>query len=364
MSKLFHIQVLRAGAALSVAMLHAQHDAHAVAARLGAAFEPGDLFPWAAGVDVFFVISGFIMVYASRDLFAGPDGTRIFLVRRIARVVPLYWAVTTLYGAVALAAPALLNGEALSPSLVLASYLFIPVARPDGLVQPIYSLGWTLNYEMEFYAVFAFAIAWPRRRAIVVLILALVALVATGRLLAPLPAPLGFWTDPIILEFGFGAMLGLCRLEGARMGPLFRIGLAGAGLVVLALDLLRTGGLVVPRVLAYGGPAAMLVAAAAFEDGGARSAGRLARLGAALGDASYGLYLVHPFVIRAGRELAVRSRLGTIVGPWGFVALALCGATGAALLVFHVFERPLTERLRRSLERATGRAPSAPVPEP
>ncbi|MET0430390.1 MAG: acyltransferase, partial [Microvirga sp.] len=92
MSKLVHVQVLRALAALSVAFLHAQHDALTLAGRAGTVLALPDRLPWMAGVDVFFVISGFIMVYSSRDLFARPGGPAVFLARRVARVVPLYWA--------------------------------------------------------------------------------------------------------------------------------------------------------------------------------------------------------------------------------------------------------------------------------
>ena len=93
-------------------MLHAQHDAATLAERAGGAFAPIAAFPWEAGVDVFFVISGFIMVHASAPLFGtAPGGGRIFLARRIARIVPIYWAVTTLYLAIALAVPEFLNRE-------------------------------------------------------------------------------------------------------------------------------------------------------------------------------------------------------------------------------------------------------------
>ncbi len=102
LSKLLHIQFLRGLAALSVAFLHAQHDAGSLAARTGQAFEPFTRLPFMAGVDVFFVISGFIMVYASRPLFGKPEARGIFLARRLARIAPLYWAVTTLYLAIAL----------------------------------------------------------------------------------------------------------------------------------------------------------------------------------------------------------------------------------------------------------------------
>src|SRR5580700_9067411 len=104
-SKLPHIQLLRAFAALCVVAFHAQNDASVVAARLGKAFTRSEAFPWLAGVDIFFVISGFIMVYASARLFGSAQGPRIFLAHRIARIVPLYWATTMLYLAVVLLAP-------------------------------------------------------------------------------------------------------------------------------------------------------------------------------------------------------------------------------------------------------------------
>src|SRR5918994_6603978 len=230
------LQLLRALAALSVAMLHAQHDAAALAERTGRAFAPLTAFPWEAGVDVFFVISGFIMVHASAWLFGTAEGRRVFLARRIARIVPIYWAVTTLYLAIALAAPALLNVEFIGWKRVLASYLFIPLARPDGVVQPLYSLGWTLNYEMFFYALFALAIVLPYRRAIAALAGTLLALVALGSVVR-LPEPFAFWTSPILLEFAFGLGLGHLRAQGVTIGRAAQLALATAGLALLALDL-------------------------------------------------------------------------------------------------------------------------------
>jgi exopolysaccharide production protein ExoZ len=352
LSKLLLVQVLRALAALSIAMLHAQHDAGMLAERAGVSFTPLDRFPWAAGVDVFFVISGFIMVHASRGLFGTPEARGVFLVRRVARIVPLYWTVTTLYLAIALGAPAVLNSVLGEPWQVIASYFFIPYTRPDGAAQPLYSLGWTLNYEMFFYGLFALAIVLPRRLAVAALTAGLLALVLLGRL-APLPQPFAFWTDSIILEFAFGLGLGLLRAAGVTLRGPVRGALAVIAIVLLALDL-RDGGSwgALPRALAWGGPAALLVAAAAL--GHDRAAGGLAtRLGVAVGDASYALYLLHPFAIRGGRELAARTGLTSVVGPWGFVILALVAATLAALLVHRLFERPATEGARRRLEHWT-----------
>jgi exopolysaccharide production protein ExoZ len=343
--RLVLVQVLRAVAALAVAMLHAQHDAGALAARLGTSIAP-IAFPWAAGVDIFFVISGFVMVHASRDLFGRPGASRIFLARRIARIAPIYWAVTTLYLALAFAAPALLNSEVLDPVFVLASYLFFPMNRPDGTPQPLYSLGWTLNYEMAFYALFALAIPFARTRAVAGLIVALCAIAALGHVLAP-PMPFAFWANPIIVEFAFGLALGLARAEGLRLNGGARLALLAAGVALLAADFSRNEALItLPRFLAHGFPGALIVAAAALGDGGGGS-GRLVRWGEALGDSSYALYLVHPFAIRAGREIVWRSGLAPLIGPWGYVVLCLVVATVAALAVHVLFERPVTRAARR-----------------
>lgn len=356
MSKLVSLQVLRALAALSVAMLHAQHDAAALAERIGRSFAPVTAFPWEAGVDVFFVISGFIMVYTSAPLFGAPDGRRLFLARRIARIVPIYWAVTTVFLLVALGAPSLLNSQWPGLGRILASYLFIPVARPDGLVQPVYGLGWTLNYEMFFYILFAFAIAWPRQQAVPGLMLALMVLVAAGRLFGPLSQPLRFWSDPIILEFVYGMGLGLLHAGQIRLSTPVRAVLAGVAVAALiAVATLPNGSIMPDRALAYGLPAAMLVAAVAFRREIQSQPSRIAALGAALGDASYALYLIHPFAIRTGREIVWLSGLGQVTGPWGMVLVSLLASLLVALAVHRWFERPVTGHLRRYLAEAKPR---------
>ncbi|MGO4707283.1 acyltransferase family protein [Microvirga sp. 2MCAF38] len=349
MSKLIHIQLLRALAALSVAFLHAQHDAATRGNLLGFSFTPLERFPWMAGVDVFFVISGFIMVYTSRDLFAAPGGQSIFLARRIARIVPLYWAVTTLYVIAALVVPTLVNGGLPSTWAVIASYLFIPFDRP-GPIQPIYSLGWTLNYEMFFYGLFALVLILRERLALVVLTGVLIALTIVGRL-ASLPQPLAFWTDPIILEFAFGIGLGWLRLQNVMLPFFARCALALLGFALLAGNIIGLNAdATTMRPIAWGLPAALLVAAAALGPERPASLNWLTRFGVRIGDVSYAIYLIHPFVIRSVSESVARSGWGSMLGPWGFFALALAGTLGASFAVHLWFERPVTSWVRRRLE--------------
>jgi exopolysaccharide production protein ExoZ len=351
-SKLLFLQVLRGLAAIGVAAVHAQHEAEPIAAGIGGAFKASPPFPAAAGVDVFFAISGFIMVYASRRLFGTPTGRRVFLAHRIARVIPLYWTVLTLYLVVALAAPRLLSGEHLTPLVVVASYLFIPVARPDGVIQPLYSLGWTLNYEVFYYALFTVAVAWPRAQSLPWLFATFVALAVIGVAVPGLPPTLAFWTDPMVLEFAFGVALALLREEGVRLGGPVRVGLAAVAFVAIALTLAGPEGAgPVPRVLACGVPAAMLVAAAGLGHDRDGEAWLVTRFGALVGDASYALYLFHPFVMRGVRELVVRAGLAGAIGPWGFVGLSLVLATLVSIAIHFLFERPATGWTRRRLER-------------
>ncbi|MGU3536255.1 acyltransferase family protein [Methylobacterium sp. A54F] len=368
--RLVLVQVLRAAAALMVAVHHAGHEAGVIAARTGAPFAESRLLPWAAGVDVFFVISGFIIVHAGRDLYGRPGARARFLAHRVARVVPLYWLVTLAYLAVALRVPALLGEGAqgmLDPAYLAGSFLFWPMARPDGTPQPLYGLGWTLNCEMAFYLLFAVGLGWGRRAAVAWLALALGALVLAAALLPGAGLPLTFWGNPVLLEFVLGAALGLARAEGLRLGAGARLALAGAGLAglglgePLGLDIWGAG-----RPLLLGLPAAALVAAAVLgaprpEAGPARASPGL-RLAVLLGDASYALYLTHPFVLRAAREALLGTGLAALAGPWGSLALMVGLTLPVALLVHRGLERPLTGAVRRRLDRAV-RAPGAGISE-
>src|SRR5512146_2076335 len=88
------IQILRALAACLVVIGHCLHETAEIAARNGRLPLRIDLIDWGIGVDIFFVISGFIMIYTTADLFGQPGAMRTFLTRRIIRIVPLYWLMT------------------------------------------------------------------------------------------------------------------------------------------------------------------------------------------------------------------------------------------------------------------------------
>ncbi|MBV8095161.1 MAG: acyltransferase [Acetobacteraceae bacterium] len=345
-SQLPYLQVLRAVAALVVAFLHTEQAAGAFAGRPGESPFPWlKPLPWEAGVDIFFVISGFVMVWSSMRLFGRRQGARLFLGRRIARIVPLYWLTTTAVVLLGLTVPGALS-EPLGDDwrYIAASYLFIPWLRPDGYIQPAFRLGWTLNYEMLFYIIFCLFLPFQRRVAVcgVCGVIALLALIGWT---VPLGSPqLVFWADPIVLEFAFGVLLGYIAVEGAVLAAPWRALLVAMAIVLFWLNPIEYR---VVRPISYGIPAALLVAAAVFAPAGRISA--WTRSWVVLGDASYALYLAHPFPMRALREVWMRMHLIGSLGIFSYIVVSVGASCALSVGINAWFERPATRTARQFL---------------
>jgi exopolysaccharide production protein ExoZ len=351
MQQIISIQILRAIAALAIVVLHALHDAGQIASRAGQGFT-APVLPLGAGVDLFFVISGFVMVVASKRLFGEAGASWLFLGRRVARIMPIYWVVTSAFLLILLLRPGVLNSQAPTLAEIAKSYLFIPYHKPaDGLMQPIYKLGWTLNYEMFFYLAFAVAVMFTMTRAVAGLTLVFLALVGLGLWFKPAPGAFSFWTQAIILEFVAGMWIGLAWLKGVRIGPAVAAALAFTAIGVLALSDPNAVDFAGPeRLWRWGLPAALIIAAAALLPmprlDASPSMARLARLG----DASYALYLCHPFVLRALTVLWEKLGLGATLSPgfapWAYVVTASVLAALVSLPIYSLFEKPVTAHVQ------------------
>jgi exopolysaccharide production protein ExoZ len=337
------VQGLRALAAFSVAFVHIGNDA------ITAGRDPSELIqavsgfmPWTAGVDIFFVISGFVIVHASASLFGTPNGGSRFLRRRLTRIVPLYWALTTLFLATALLQRSAIHGETGGIGYVLASYFFLPWSRPGGLVEPVLGLGWTLNYEMFFYLVLTPFLLLRRTWAVLGSATALCLLVAAGQVFGFGAVQLTFWADPIILEFVLGMGLALAVASGLVLPGWLRVAMVVAACVALHLP---AGGPGAWRIVSFGIPGALMVAAAVS---GKRPefVGPAMRAVIRLGDASYAMYLFHPFVMRGFTLLGTRPGAHTEASGILYVVLSLTVAQLCALAINAWFERKLTAMLR------------------
>ncbi|MGV3577934.1 acyltransferase family protein [Brevundimonas sp.] len=345
-TELVSIQYLRAAAALGVVVWHAQGQVGIPETQV-----------LQAGIEIFFVISGYVMW---RILKERPVSPGVFLQKRLARIVPLYWLLTTVMVVLLLVAPQLLQSTRFDLPHVVASYLFVAWPNPveaAGL-KPVMIPGWTLNYEMAFYLLLAAALLMKAslRGAVVIGVL----LVSTALSVLPLPPIAAFYASPFMAELALGVGL-------AMVFPrLSRGWLQHGGLVfVLGCGLLIPGGAMIGpeahgRLILLALPATLIVAGLiAVEE-----AGRLPSIPVlkAVGDASYPLYMIHPVLLSAMAQAL--NLAGVEMPPWLYVAAALVVTSVVGWFAHLWLERPLIAafkprpRDRTALSPALAAAPN------
>ncbi len=295
--------------------------------------------PWpewmTSGVDIFFVISGFVMWLTTRRR---PGGTASFYWQRLIRIVPLYWVLTSFVAGMMLVLPSAVQSGRFDLQHVTMSYLFLPSVDPvGGLIQPVLEPGWTLNYEMYFYALFGSLLFLPERLLLAVVVGWLVASASLGAMGLTDNVFAHFYGSCIVLDFGFGLVLGAAfAKELVLPSPLAWIAI-GFGALKLALPNLVNG----PHWLIVGLPALSVVAGAvALEQ--RHGLRRIAPL-LLLGDASYSLYLCHGIVLSACVQITKRLGLdqyGDII-PVFFVGAGLAALTSGLLVHVYVEKRLL-----------------------
>ncbi len=280
--KLHSLQALRAIAAWVVIVDHALQEL-----TNNQAGNPLTHLGWTMGgigVNLFFVISGFIMVQISWETFGRPASSANFLRRRLIRIVPLYWIAT--FAALAYHRVSATHGEHAGWPELIHSLAFIPFAGEDGSWAPILGQGWTLNYEMMFYAIFAVGLFLRRQIALPAVGTILGAFVFSRPLLSN--PTWAYLASPLVLWFVWGMARAV---------------------------LWRWGGVNEPQSLA-----------------------KLTRVLEPLGDASYSTYLVHGFVLTIILRVWV-----LLAGPpslW-IVPVSLVIATIAGWLTHLGVEKPI-----------------------
>jgi exopolysaccharide production protein ExoZ len=337
---LYNLHLLRVVAALGVVHYHITSDA-----GLQLDWDIGN-----RGVDVFFVISGFIIAYI------GTSKPESFFLRRMIRVVPFYWAATLFVFAIVSAVPHLFRTTQDDPVHLIYSLLFIPREAPDGGMWPTLVLGWSLNYEMFFYALFAISLWISRRWAPVVTCGWIAMLVVLIRASGTDSSTIGFYAKPIVFEFCLGVVVFylyqwvderrevLARFAAGKLlvGAVF----VGSLLAIAVLEQHYRGE--VSRLWVAGIPAFFIVLSALLLERlyGVRTKSKLIYL---LGEASYIIYLVHPYIIYTVLRLA-KLDSSLPVPALVLVIVGLIALSSAISVAIHVwFERPVMGYLRKRL---------------
>jgi len=322
-----NLQALRAYAAANVVFIH-----------LLQIFGVASLFGL-YGVDLFFVLSGFIMAGIA---MTAPSA---FLTRRLIRIVPLYWICTMGVYAVALLKPQLLHTTQADMANLAKSLFFVPYRKESGAMQPLLFLGWTLNYEIYFYLICSVVLFLRAARPLLWVCLIVSAMPALALILPPASDLIRFYSDPIVLEFALG-MLTYCVFRRCHIQSgqhRWEIWLLLVCLIVLPCMEAVEG--TKHREILLGLPAAGTIFAAAYlERTGVAVRSRFILL---VGNASYILYLTHPYVLQAGEKFLFRGQWKSLTAKMA-LGLLLISAAVAFACVLHVFvEVPLMRKLKR-----------------
>ena len=275
------------------------------------------------GVDIFFVISGFVMMLSTSN-----DANQ-FLLKRLIRIVPLYWLATIGVFGIALVAPNLLANTDASINDLVRSLLFIPFNKNGIGHQPVLAVGWTLNYEMYFYAIFALScfLGLRYRGCISVIIITLNMLILKyfDNFVCQT------YSNLIVLDFGLGVALYFMLNK-----DIFQALVTICIIIIAAIVNFEDG----HRVLFFGLPSFLIVYLAA-------SCERhlpYARVISLLGGASYALYLSHAYIIRIfDRLLGLDYLSPTIITAT--LILSIC----VSIVIYKYIDKPITACLRRKL---------------
>jgi exopolysaccharide production protein ExoZ len=278
---LISIQLLRAIAALSVVYVHCTHKEGYYNLPSFGHF----------GVDIFFVISGFIIAYMVSK------NTDHFLIKRIIRIVPLYFLVTIAIVLTSMEPINLIN-KTISVSDFIRSILFIP-PESGNKDSPIIGQGWTLNYEMFFYAIMYLCIIFTKKYLTIVC-LSILALIIIGlNLLNPANYIMAYYKNSISLEFIYG--IALYHFYKYVNTSKISFNKTAKVIILLSLAIISYGFLafndfakfISHREYLFDGiPALILVASILFLEENIKPA-KIILFGIKLGEASYAMYLIH-----------------------------------------------------------------------
>ena len=343
------IQLLRALAAMSVVYAHYAHYAFP-------SFASG-----AYGVDIFFIISGFIIAYIVSD------NTKHFLSKRLIRIIPLYTIATGVSILTIIISPQLVNNTFISFIAITKSLLFIPYKINNS--GPILSLGWSLNYEMFFYLVMAICILFVRNKKYLSIACSLLLVVLTI-ILKLIPSDnyiIHFYKTGLFPEFIFGIVLyhfytyfslQSTTVNDSIINTSFRLiimPLVGIiSFIFIFFSCIYHWHISSDGNVQVGIPALLLVISVISLEKYINSNNMLIKAGLLLGDASYVMYLFHPFCIYFLQRI-IFPKIGLQDNIFIIELMKLILALGItstfSILMYKLVDNPIQIKLRRLLRK-------------
>lgn len=304
----------------------------------------------ASGVALFFVISGFVMMLSSEKLIPQPDGWRTFAVRRLVRIVPVYWMATSAKVlAMLFVASQVLHSELDIPTIV-KSYFFIPsYNEADNKILPLLGVGWTLVFEMFFYLLLTVALALklpPLKFAGPIVLLCFLGSFFRDVLFDMRQQPLlYFLLDGVMMEFLFGMILGHLYLKKVFLGQIASVLAIALGMLSIVFDVFRVA-FPIPPLVSIGLASFFVIWGCASLEQNSRIT--IPPVFVFLGSASYTIYLFHPLIVPIVPVAFKKLGLGS---PYLATASGVAVALAVSSVIYVVLERPITNFLTARLNR-------------
>lgn len=350
------IQFLRATAAILVAYAHSIDLQMKYAVSIQQHFYNLQNFG-AFGVDIFFVISGFIISY-SAERYIGAKDAYAFLLHRFRRINPVYYIVTLLFIAIRLHSWIRDGHSSLTAPIILKSIFLLPVFDRTSFTPTLLFQAWTLSFEWLFYLLFLVTILVRTRHKERLLFIITITLLTAGLFLHGADYRLQFITNPVLGEFMLGVLIYGCwsRVTIPKAAA-WALLLTGTGLcigeIIKGFGELDNGvytvdgSLAFTRLFWWGIPAALLVAGCLFlEKKGSGGFARGNPLILLIGNSSYSLYLINPIVYSIASSIYYRK--GILINPDLAIFVQLALAIVVSILFYKWVEAPLLRRLRKN----------------
>lgn len=349
------VQLLRGAAALGVVLTHVvtrailyQHDAFRESffrLKDGDQWKGGDI-----GVDIFFVISGFIIMIVHRNDLGKPRAYIDFLAKRIKRVVPLYWTLTTVAVILFILAPQIAANSKTGINVfwVLCSYLFIPTSLSGQNNSPVVGVGWTLDYEMLFYAVFAILMRFNRRVFVVSITVIFSTMVLVGSIIQPENLYARFLSDWLLMDFVGGVWIAYLMLNAGRVSTSISVWIILLSVSIIILTFSISVPEVGPmRLVFWGLPSILLVQGMInfrIQDGVFRN------IVLTLGSASYSIYLSQVFTIPLWTSVVLKTKISSSIDMQIVMIFVMTSVSG--VIVWYFVERRINKHFNSIVERS------------
>ncbi len=330
-NKLENIQFLRFIAAFSVMMVHLPSVGFGI---------------W--GVDIFFVISGFVMMYITEK------ENNLFFLKRLIRVVPLYWIATSVIFLIALIKPDYLISTTANFEYLLKSLFFIPFNKNELGHFPILSLGWTLNYEIIFYALFSLSLIFFKDKKVLFVSSMIILFIIINNFLSGKNFIFWVYSNLIFLEFIFGMVV---YKIWYRYFNKFKINLRNKIILIMialiltfylnshGFEVLFLADLESSRIIRFGIPSFFLIFIFLFF----LSDIKFPKIFIILGDASYCIYLIHPFLIKFFYNVFSINQYNFTIQIISQIFIVFF-ILWLSIMIFLFIETPISKKLKKSFK--------------